>query len=222
MPFGDTPPAPRWTTDEDTALFDAITAGHSAEIAALVGRSVGAATRRLRKIHRTTVRTIVRRTDGMSIQDVADALGVPRASVFHWIHQGHIQVRTIGVFRTRMYTIAPLAVNTFLLFGGAFRYLHPSEKWAPIVDQARSELARIYISPSEIAHLLGIQRSLLQWWRRRHAFPLPVRLATVSSAQRFYYRADVALWLEIHPEHCTTTWKSHMASLVGDQLAGGG
>jgi hypothetical protein len=138
------------------------------------------------------------RTGGMSVQDVAAALGVDLSTVYRWTTRGWLRPTYGYALTAKHYSFSAEDVSTFLAtIGGLIPALRPIPIWREEVEAARAALEARYINGVAIMRLMVRPPQQLAWLRRKHGFPgASLRIGAVGD---FYDRAQVRGWLAAHP-----------------------
>jgi hypothetical protein len=189
-----------WTPAEDDQLLTYVGQQKLTTLAGKLGRSPLALERRLRE-HGQYVRESATRHAGMSINDVADALGVTKNHVWRWIQIGWLQSRKAFGVQRRYVTIDPDAVLRFLRERGALLpNLKADRDWADEVAAARSALLARFIGTNDVAAALCVHRGALHYLRTRVQMPDPA-LRLGGCLSDYYDRAAIRAWAAAHPRY---------------------
>lgn len=195
-----------WTPEQDDVLLTYAGQRKLATIAKKLGRTPHAVKRRL-WLHGQYLRPTATRRAGMSIKDVAEALGVTKNHVWKWINIGWLKsIPAYGVQR-RYVSIDPDAVLGFLRERGALLpNMTPDRDWADEVADAKATLLARFIAGADLAPILCLHKSSLYYIKTRKGFPGPA-LRLGGCLPDYYDRATVRAWLEIHPSYWTADAK---------------
>ena len=191
-----------WTEQEDAKLVRLRQLMLPCDIAPILERSTRAITDRLQYL---TARGLAGKdAQVLSIEDVAQALGVTMGMVARWRRSGHL-VSTLPATLCRfsradlidaMYKGLPLRAE-----------LKPSPEWASTLEPIISEQLKRYVQASALADAFCVNRWCLAKWQRRHRFPTPVLVARGATGA-WYERRAVAIWLAAHPDKETAAaWR---------------
>lgn len=188
-----------WTPAHDDLLLTYVGKWRLAIIAKKLGRSPQACVQRL-YLHRIALSTAAQRYAGMSIGDVAEALGVSKNHVAKWIRCGWLKSQCAFGVEKRYPSVDPDDLLTFIHERGALlRCITPNHEWADEVRDARHALdARLIASP-ELAARLCLATGSLAYLRRALGFPDPA--LRMGAGPSYYDRAAVARWLIDHPQY---------------------
>lgn len=189
-----------WTPAQDDMLLSLVGSRKLEALAAQMGRTPLALKQRL-WIHGESLRTAAARRAGMSVRDVASAMGVKKIHVWAWIQHGWLKgKRSFGVKR-RYTTIDPDDLLFFLRERGALLpNIRPDADWADAVDAARACLLSRLIAGPELARMLVISRGALHYLRTRLDMPDP-SLRLDGCLPDYYDRASMRAWLQKHPQY---------------------
>jgi predicted DNA-binding transcriptional regulator len=163
-------------------------------IAKKLGRSEGSVRRAIGDVWYQ-----VKRSEGLSLADVARAFNVDKMTVYKWIDRGVLQAQIVRVETWKGYSISYDAVTSFLEEHGyaLSNTVRPSDFiWKDIVGEIRQQLEKEYISSSGLASLLGYPKLDAT---RRKGFPVPSFRFGNRGGGDWFRRSDVAEWLNQNP-----------------------
>lgn len=188
-----------WTPAEDDVLLTYAGQRRLSALAKKLGRTPHALKCRLLR-HGQKLRQAAQRAAGMSVQDVASALGVTKSHVHKWMRIGWLKTRRgYGVDR-RYITIDPDDVLRFVRDCGALLKLAPDRDWAEDVAAARAALDARLIDTYALARALYVHPSHLRNLTLRHGLPAPC-LRIGGPNPSYYDRAAVRAWRATHPAY---------------------
>lgn len=197
-----------WTEQEIGQAFYLLGRKPVSEIAQQLGRSE----RSLRRILGNTQQQVMR-TEGMSMRDVSEELGVHVDTVRDWIGRGLLRARRLRVETRKVYSISFDAMTDLLRDCGyaltsTIRPVSPI--WQDIVQEIRADLEQQHIAGAQVESVLLISRKSFATYRRLYAFPEPSFRFGAHSGGDWYLRQDIVAWLHDHPRYWTAAAREEL------------
>lgn len=143
---------------------------------------------------------IAARSAGLTIPELARALGVGGGMVRRWVAEGLLRTET-RYERRKAIVILPRAAIRRLIAGGALidTAAEPTGEWRAAALVAERRWRAEYISGPELVAALGYARESLVWLKSR-GLPEPAHRAR-AHRPNYYRRADVRAWLVDSPQY---------------------
>lgn len=195
-----------WSPDERRELNRHLLAGRSLQaMARKLKRTPLGVRGQITKTLRYDSRAEALRTAGMSVRDLAAALGLStNHHIYNWAEKGYFPLTWTRTYTgTRYASVDPDAVVVWLQSWGALLpIIQPIDlAWREIVDEARQALLVCHISRNDLAPLLGLSyRGMIRLTQRRRDFPKPA-IEHTASMPDYYDRAAVCAWLNAGPKN---------------------
>ncbi len=136
---------------------------------------------------------------GMSVADVASALGITKSGIYRYIERGYIRAQYGYALTTARASIDPYEVSAFLARIGGLLPLNPDRMWADEYHAAREALHGLYSSSVAVAQALMIPPQQLAWMRKHKAMPAPA--FAFGALGTYYSRAALLAWLDTVPAY---------------------
>ena len=142
------------------------------------------------------------RQGGMSVKDVAQALGVNRATVYRWTERKWLRPTYGYALTAKRRSYSADDVSAFLAtVGGLIDAITPLPIWREEYAAAQAALRARFIRGDRLMQLMLRPAQQLAWLRRKHGFPAPaLRLGAYGD---YYERSAVREWLSTHPQYAT-------------------
>lgn len=167
-------------------------------VARRLGRSSGAVQRELRR-NDTSLSRIRILAHGMSVHDVAHALGVSKSAVRQWVRAGQLASRHVRLYQRRIHVIDPDDLESWLYRRGALLALVPRDTaWSEIVSEARTALLAHLVPLADICAVLGLSEATMRSLRRSAQFP-PSAVCFYGFGGAYIDRDALRYWLLDHP-----------------------
>ena len=173
-------------------------------VATRLGRSVDAIIRRLDDTDKGLKRRAIE-SYGMSIPEVARAMGVNESTADRWVRSGKLQSHKAKLIRGVIRAVDSDDLIVWLESGYALApLLQPTGDWIDAVSDARAKLSARYISGREITKLLQVGNNFLASYSPgRGRFIKPAMYLGTWGGGNYYDRTLVREWLNERPQYWT-------------------
>jgi excisionase family DNA binding protein len=173
-------------------------------VAEMLGRTTNAVVRQIQASELGLKRRAIA-AYGMSVPEVARALGVADSTADRWVRSGKLISHRVKLVHGSIRAVDSEDLMAWLESGYALATnLDPAGDWVDVVSEARQQLATRYISGMAIVALLRVGCNFIATKTPgRKPFPKPFITLGTWAGGCYYERQSVRDWLDEHPQYWT-------------------